>query len=56
MIASTGYIGGFKGDWRDAPSGVNIEGKLKLLEMEGVVFDSKGMVREKWRVWGKFVV
>jgi len=49
VIASTGYIGGFMGDWRDAPSGINCEKKLKLLEAEGVVFDDRGfLVPGKW--------
>jgi methylated-DNA-[protein]-cysteine S-methyltransferase len=55
VIASTGYIGGFLGDWRDAPSGVNCEKKLKLLEGEGVVFDERGMlVGGEGRLWADF--
>ncbi|KAI9764056.1 MAG: hypothetical protein M1835_007657 [Candelina submexicana] len=55
VIASTGYIGGFQGDWRKAPSGQNCEKKLKLLLEEGVVFNGKGMLVEKGRWWDEFV-
>lgn len=55
-IASTGYIGGFQGDWRDAPSGLNIEKKLKLLKEEGVEFDERGMLKDKTQYWDSFKV
>ena len=42
VIASTGYVGGFKGDWEKAPSGVNQMMKLELLRKEGVRFDGEG--------------
>lgn len=42
MIAASGYVGGFKGEWQDAPSGVNQVEKLGLLKGEGVGFDGKG--------------
>ncbi|EPS43261.1 hypothetical protein H072_2729 [Dactylellina haptotyla CBS 200.50] len=56
VIATTGYVGGFMGDWNDAPSGVNIEKKLDLLKDEGVEFDQKGFIREKTRIWKDFSV
>ena len=31
-IASTGFVGGYKGDWEKAPSGQNQDSKLKLLK------------------------
>lgn len=42
VIASDGYIGGFKGEWTKAPSGVNQTMKLNLLKTEGVEFDREG--------------
>ncbi|KAI1613410.1 6-O-methylguanine DNA methyltransferase [Exophiala viscosa] len=42
VIASDGYIGGFKGEWTKAPSGVNQSMKLRLLRDEGVEFDGEG--------------
>jgi methylated-DNA-[protein]-cysteine S-methyltransferase len=50
------YIGGFKGDWEKAPSGINCEKKLELLEGEGVKFDQKGMLMDKTRLWFDFRV
>jgi methylated-DNA-[protein]-cysteine S-methyltransferase len=44
------------GDWNAAPSGINVEKKLKLLEEEGVKFDDKGMLVDKSRWWDGFVV
>ena len=35
-------MGGFKGDWEEAPSGVNQSLKLRLLRGEGLRFDGKG--------------
>ncbi len=56
-IAASGYIGGFQGDWHDAPSGVNIDKKLALLREEGVVFDERtGVIVERGRVWADFRV
>ncbi|KAF2095670.1 DNA binding methylated-DNA--cysteine S-methyltransferase [Rhizodiscina lignyota] len=55
-IASTGYIGGFKGDWEKAPSGINCEKKLDLLQSEGVKFNKDGMLVDKWRWWSDFKV
>ena len=44
MISHSGYIGGFKGEWFDAPSGLNQTEKLGLLMGEGVEFDERGML------------
>ncbi|KAH7078293.1 6-O-methylguanine DNA methyltransferase [Paraphoma chrysanthemicola] len=55
-IASTGFVGGYKGDWENAPSGQNQESKLKLLKEEGVLFDTKGYLLEKSRWWDDFDV
>ncbi|KAF1815427.1 DNA binding methylated-DNA--cysteine S-methyltransferase [Eremomyces bilateralis CBS 781.70] len=55
-IASTGYIGGFQGDWQKAPSGVNCEKKLGLLEGEGVKFDARGMLVDRSTWWSEFRV
>ncbi|KAF8535402.1 6-O-methylguanine DNA methyltransferase [Trichophaea hybrida] len=52
VIASTGYIGGFMGDWEKVPSGVNCDKKLQLLKKEGVDFDERGMLKDKSRLWG----
>ncbi|KAF8244924.1 DNA binding methylated-DNA--cysteine S-methyltransferase [Wilcoxina mikolae CBS 423.85] len=56
VIASTGYIGGFMGDWEKVPSGVNCDKKLQLLKKEGVDFDERGMLKDKSRLWGDFQV
>jgi len=56
VIASTGYIGGFQGDWQKAPSGINCEKKLVLLKEEGVEFDDKGMLRDHSCWWDEFNV
>ncbi|ORY19804.1 6-O-methylguanine DNA methyltransferase [Clohesyomyces aquaticus] len=55
-IASTGFVGGFKGDWEKVPSGQNQDEKLKLLAQEGVKFDAKGMLVDKSRWWDDFRV
>ena len=39
-----------------APSGVNCEKKLQLLKDEGVLFDDKGMLIDRSRLWAKFDV
>ncbi|KIX92333.1 uncharacterized protein Z520_11941 [Fonsecaea multimorphosa CBS 102226] len=53
VIASDGYVGGFKGDWEKAPSGINQTMKLKLLKDEGVEFTSEGklVVRRGVNIW-----
>ncbi|KAF2258379.1 DNA binding methylated-DNA--cysteine S-methyltransferase [Lojkania enalia] len=53
-IASSGFIGGFMGDWEKAPSGQNQTSKLKLLADEGVQFDGNGMLVDKTRLWDDF--
>jgi methylated-DNA-[protein]-cysteine S-methyltransferase len=53
-IASTGYVGGFKGDWEKAPSGQNQQSKLQLLRDEGVLFGKDGMLIDKSCRWDKF--
>ncbi|KFY91431.1 hypothetical protein V500_04662 [Pseudogymnoascus sp. VKM F-4518 (FW-2643)] len=55
-IASTGFVGGFMGDWNKAPSGINQEKKIELLRGEGVEFDEKGMLLDKGRWWDEFKV
>ncbi|KAF2500916.1 DNA binding methylated-DNA--cysteine S-methyltransferase [Lophium mytilinum] len=55
-IASTGFIGGFQGDWQKAPSGINIEKKMSLLKEEGVEFDEKGMLVDRGAWWDEFRV
>lgn len=50
------YVGGFKGEWQKAPSGVNQTIKLELLTKEGVEFDGEGKLRDKGRLWDGFVV
>jgi len=42
------------GDWRKAPSGVNIEKKMKLLKEEGVEFTKDGFLMDKERLWHEF--
>ncbi|KAF7191227.1 hypothetical protein HII31_07250 [Pseudocercospora fuligena] len=50
------YVGGFKGEWQKAPSGVNQEIKLNLLRKEGVLFDAKGFLLDRSRLWAEFDV
>ncbi|KAK5689236.1 hypothetical protein LTR17_026402 [Elasticomyces elasticus] len=56
VISAGGYVGGFKGEWQKAPSGINCEKKLALLAEEGVLFTEKGTLIEKMRVWSEFCV
>ncbi|KAK3631291.1 hypothetical protein LTR56_016926 [Elasticomyces elasticus] len=56
VISADGYVGGFKGEWQKAPSGINCEKKLALLAEEGVLFTENGMLIEKMRVWSEFCV
>ena len=51
VIAADGFVGGFKGDWEKAPSGVNQVMKLGLLKDEGVLFDSEGRLASSKDVW-----
>ena len=53
-IQSFQYIGGFKGDWEKAPSGINCQKKLDLLRSEGVEFDANGKLMDKTRWWDGF--
>lgn len=48
------FIGGYKGDWRNVPSGQNCEKKLKMLAEEGVMFDDQGMLVDEARWWDDF--
>lgn len=50
------YVGGFKGEWQKAPSGVNQSMKLELLAKEGVKFDGDGQLLDRKRLWAEFVV
>ncbi|KXT04696.1 hypothetical protein AC578_2135 [Pseudocercospora eumusae] len=54
VISADGYVGGFKGEWQKAPSGVNQEIKLNLLRREGVLFDAKGFLVDRSRLWSQF--
>ncbi|EME89338.1 uncharacterized protein MYCFIDRAFT_62980 [Pseudocercospora fijiensis CIRAD86] len=56
VIGADGYVGGFKGEWQKAPSGVNQELKLDLLKKEGVTFDEKGFLVDRSRLWAEFDV
>jgi len=51
VIAASGYVGGFKGDWEKAPSGINQTMKLQMLKEEGVNFDKDGKLIEREGVW-----
>ena len=51
VIASSGFVGGFKGDWEKAPSGVNQTLKLNLLRDEGVEFANDGKLVVREGVW-----
>jgi len=44
------------GDWAKVPSGMNCDKKLELLRNEGVLFNEKGVLTEKDRIWGNFEV
>jgi len=49
-------MGGFKGEPQDAPSGMNQKEKLELLSSEGVEFDRKGVLIDRFRLWNDFRV
>ncbi|OMP82135.1 Methylated-DNA--protein-cysteine methyltransferase [Diplodia seriata] len=53
-IASSGFIGGYKGDWRNVPSGQNCEKKLSILAEEGVCFNDQGMLVDDSCWWEDF--
>lgn len=50
------YVGGFKGEWQKAPSGLNQTMKLDILAKEGVKFDKDGFLLDKSRLWSNFNV
>jgi methylated-DNA-[protein]-cysteine S-methyltransferase len=50
------FVGGYKGDWENAPSGQNQNSKLELLKEEGVLFDSNGFLIDKTLWWEGFNV
>ena len=47
-------IGGFKGEAKDAPSGINQKEKRRLLQSEGVLFDENGYLIQGDRWWDGF--
>ena len=49
-------MGGFKGEWQKAPSGVNQVMKLDLLKKEGVRFDENGRLVDRGQIWAGFEV
>ncbi|KKY24160.1 putative ring-2 like protein [Phaeomoniella chlamydospora] len=51
VIAANGFVGGFKGDWEKAPSGINQAKKLELLHSEGVRFTDDGKLIGAEEVW-----
>ncbi|GJN87617.1 hypothetical protein Rhopal_000572-T1 [Rhodotorula paludigena] len=63
VIASTLYIGGFGGEWvkegkgkggrkeGEGDEGRRTAEKIELLRREGVLFDSKGYLRDQTRLW-----
>lgn len=53
VIASTGFIGGFLGQWgkKDGPERSNCDTKLDLLAQEGVPFDLNGNLRSRSSIW-----
>ncbi|KAI4717901.1 alpha/beta-hydrolase [Aureobasidium sp. EXF-10727] len=53
VIAANGFVGGFMGDWRKAPSGINQSKKLELLKEEGVEFTQEGNLVVRDGVWFK---
>ncbi|KAI9819719.1 MAG: hypothetical protein M1832_003953 [Thelocarpon impressellum] len=55
-VSSTGFVGGFMGDWEKTASGVNVDRKLALLKDEGVTFDERGMLRDRSVLWSDFRV
>ncbi|CEQ41457.1 SPOSA6832_03196, partial [Sporobolomyces salmonicolor] len=60
IIASTGYVGGFSGEWtkgkgkmkgREIEQGPKVTEKLELLKSEGVKFDARGQLKDKGCLW-----
>jgi len=50
------YIGGFNGSWEAAPSGINQSKKRALLKEEGVLFDERGWLLDRGKLWDNFKV
>ena len=48
------FVGGFMGHRTICRSGVNSEKKLKLLQDEGVLFDLRGKLIDRNRIWAEF--
>jgi methylated-DNA-[protein]-cysteine S-methyltransferase len=53
VVASTGGLGGFKGQWPRDGEGITLVEKKGLLKGEGIRFDDRGKVVGK--IWGGFV-
>lgn len=54
VIASTGYIGGFLGEWNDSAhhnQGKHVRRKIELLSEEGVRFTDKGYLIGEEMIW-----
>lgn len=51
VISATGHIGGYQGEWQNAPSGINRDMKRELLKAEGVLFSEQDMVIERKGLW-----
>ena len=51
VISATGHIGGYMGDWHNAPSGINRDKKRELLREEGVKFDRDDKVLLTKDLW-----
>ncbi|KAF1966895.1 DNA binding methylated-DNA--cysteine S-methyltransferase [Bimuria novae-zelandiae CBS 107.79] len=58
VLASTGFIGGFKGEWEKGLGDVGREqsAKKELLAAEGVVIDERGYLADQSCWWDGFVV
>lgn len=53
IISASGHIGGYMGDWHNAPSGINRDRKRDLLRDEGVLFDEDDILIETSAKWFK---
>lgn len=51
VVSATGHIGGYMGEWQDAPSGINREKKRELLRREGVEFDGNDRLVLRDGIW-----
>ncbi|RPA75299.1 hypothetical protein BJ508DRAFT_22640 [Ascobolus immersus RN42] len=54
VVAANGFLGGFFGEWKKEADGTMGQRKLRLLKDEGVIFDKKGFLVERRRIWGAF--